>query len=329
MTGAAALTLPDQPTFAAWWKHLASYRPRSIWIGQFPLACVDAAVTRQVPLDQLDSFLLRALVQEGNLGLPDLQTRLGIDGLILARALRGLTSRGLVHETGGVCSATALGCAALENGAEERGQSVRARFHFLTGKEAPPRYLHLPANAAWPAPGRAERPDWPTVLQQCFGQQPEWKEQHRFPQDIGLPEDGAPPSRRIPVLSAATLNAVLISTEAGSRLLGFAARPHDWSRLAQEPTFELRAGWQGTFPELIEPSAAVWRAAWLAWCKDQRLPAAEAEASRLERQDHWLRVAAPRTLTGRLPRQPEGAWLFAGADSCRAACLLHFRSAPV
>lgn len=325
---AAAPALPDSRALAAWWRQLAPHRPRSLWVGRLNLLRVEApvSVTCSMHLDRLTLLVLRAMASNpGGATLANLQGRLSVDRPLLAQVLGDLAGSDLAQSgLSGNWLPTARGREALAHGEYPGERPERRSFTFLRADDpaAPPQFLNVRPGVAtfWPA-GR----DWTFdrgLLEDCFRRPADWKHCHDFPIKLRPAEVELSTWHSVAVVYPERLTAVVVIAEAGRRLLGFAVRADGRSLDTDQSAFENGPGWEETFPDLTEPPLAEWRRAWRDWCAGHDIPAAEAETCRLERQDHRLRVAAPRTVTGRLQTRRGESWLLAGHGRCRTAALL-------
>lgn len=346
MTRPPPLVFPTSRVLAGWWRQLSPLRPRCLWIGHLLLHRVEAlaGVAHSVPLDPLDSLLLKALAVAPEATARGVDTCLHLGVQVVHRALHGLASQGLA-EAGkpGEWSLPPRGRQALEQGTYTRYRHERRVFHFLdSGRPGePPRFLNLDTHetVAWPA---ADDWSFPVhCLLACVGQSAEWKQRHGFPLDVQEILGAEAPTTASAGQPAASQRVILDSPEhllvalvlvpaetAGERLLCFAIRQDGWVLHTHQPAFTLESHWHEVFPELTEePSPDAWRQAWLAWCQPRGLPALEAGVCTLERQGLHLRVTAPKRLVERL-RAARGdamkaeAWLLAGSGWLQTAALI-------
>lgn len=329
MTVSAAPAFPDSRTLASWWRDLARYHPRTLWVAHLDLLRVEAPVNaaQAVRPERLSLLVLRAIGHGPALTVVDLHRQLHLDRPLLARVVHSLEDDALVcpSDAGG-WSLSPVGRQALEGGQYSRTRPERRSFYFLRAEEpTTARFLPLAPGlaSAWAA-GRGWKFD-PTVLDRCLRQSNDWKDRHGFPVDV-QPAADVPEWQRVMVVYPERLVAAIATADGGRQLLGFAI-PASGRLQAATPAFALGAGWPDAFPDLVEPSLHDWRQAWRDWCEAHDLPAAETEACHVERHDHRLRVVAPRTLTGRLRSRRGETWLLAGHGPRRAAALLDLTSA--
>jgi hypothetical protein len=355
MTAASPLVFPGSRTLAEWWRQLAAWQPRALWVGRLLVHRLEAAVQLSHPcrLDRFTLLVLRAVAlaetrrvdvaaeSPDSLALLDEHLRLGRSWL--TGLLGKLQTGGLVCRNGsGAPQLTPLGRQALHDGEYPKPDAERRVFYFREhdGAGRGPHFLDLqrPPPAASPPPA-----GWQfdiRELQACVARPAEWKERFGFPRDVravlGADAASAPGDtpfawRHVIVDQAGLLPVALalapVSSGAG-RLVAFGASRDSWALQADRPVLTLNTGWHEPFPELAaDPPLEHWRDAWLAWCQPRGLPAAEVTGCSLERRDHRLRVLAPRRLVEQL-RQSHAdvfrarSWVLAGEGALRAAGLL-------
>jgi hypothetical protein len=364
MTGASSLAFPASRKLAGWWRQLAPYQPRSLWVGHLVFHQVEALVrlTHLTHPDAVTLFLLRALAldelkgpadQVGPLDTIDrLDRRLHLGRQIMGPALRELAAAGLAQSVGdGPWTLTPLGRHALEHGAYPRPAYERRTFHFLesgmegTGGTYHFLDLHHPSSTSLPV---AEGQGFDVhALQGCLTQPPEWKRAHGFPGEVEeivraapgpeKPEDQAPAGpplwQRVILDRPEMVLVVLVQTTSDGmkRLLALAVRQDGWVLQTGEPVFTLGQDWPTVFPDLADgPPLEAWRQVWQEWSESRGLPPAEVEACTLEREGVRLCITAPTSLIERLRATRSDAlkgetWLLAGAGRIRAAALVELQ----
>jgi len=359
MTAAPALAFPGGRAVAGWWRQLASYQPRALWVGHLLFHRVEALVRLARPRrpDRLALLLLRALGLEEGQPLDRLNQRLHLGHQFLGQALAALRTEGLVRaDAGGRWSLTDPGRGTLEHGEHPQVVDERRVFHFAeSGRPGhPPHFVRLGEHGgvSWLA-GAGWHFDV-GELRACLGQPPRWKQAHGFPQEVvevvppgpdraarpaeegGEPASGSgaqgavPEWQRVILDQPERLPAALVlapAAEGGDRLLGFEARQPGWVLGTAAPVLAVPGDWHGPFPELEEPPLTVWRQAWRAWGQPRGIPGSEADACGLERLDYRLRVAAPRPVVERLRLARSDAlkgeaWLLGGEERIRPAALV-------
>jgi hypothetical protein len=350
MTAPSPALLPAGRTLAGWWRQLAPWQPRAIWVGQLLLHRVEALtrLNRNCPLDPFTRLVLQALTLEAEASPPRLEGRLHLGLQVVFQVLRQLERTGLARSAADAWAITDLGRQALEQGTFPRPAEERRTFHFVEG-EGPTPAVHF-LNLGTVGGGTAYTPDegWrfdDRVLAECVRRPAEWKQRHGFPTDVeeylhlnGPVPTGTPPPemwQRVVVDRPERLPAVLVraGADAAERLLGFPVRTEGWLLQAVKPLFELGADWPEVFPDLVhEPPADAWREAWRGWCHPRNLPAAEVEASTPELHDCRLRVLAPARLLERLRSARSDvfrgeAWVLAGTGRLRRAAVLELVAA--
>jgi hypothetical protein len=343
MTAASPLVFPGGRVLAGWWRELTPLAPRALWLGHFLLHRVEALleVSRRAEVDRFSALIVQALSAAPRQTIPDLDSRLHLGPQVLGQVLHHLQGEGLAErDPGGGWATTGLARQVLERGSYARTGHERRVFHFLhrpgEPAAAPPLLpLRLPVETPCPVPeGWAFDPAW---LATCLRQPDDWKQERGFPLEarrvLGLEAvNGGLPAWQQVILDRPEHLFVLVARVAeegkGDRLVGFAVRPEGWVLEAAQPAFVLASGWEQLFPEVAqEMPLDVWRQAWRGWCQPRGVPAAESDASALERHDYRLRVVAPRRLVERL-RQARSdalkgeAWLLAGGGSVRELALL-------
>jgi hypothetical protein len=358
MTGASSLAFPASRKLAGWWRQLAAFHPRTLWVGHLFMHRVEALVRLTQPraLDSLALFVLRALtLQEraqtaagaGEATLHWLEARLQLGAPVLRAALRELEAEGLVGRTSdGGWPLTSQGRRALEQRSYTRITHERRTFHFRDGPgdgAAPHHFLDLHNGTGIPWPLAAGRSFDARALHACIGRSVEWKRSYGFPQDVQeiveLDDAHAPPAanpappqpelwRRVIVDRAERMLVLLClagSSDAGEQLLGLAIREDGWVLLTASPLFTLGAGWRDVFPELsTAASPSSWRDAWDGWCAQRGLPEDEVAACLLDLHGVRLRAVAPAALIQRLRATRSDAlrgeaWLLGGSAPIRAA----------
>ncbi len=138
MTAAAALAFPGGRTLAGWWRQLAPWQPRNLWVGHLLLHRVEALVrlTRQMPLASLDHSLLQAMrvVRVPTAQALDECLRLGRQ--VLGQLLGQLGKSGLAeHNSAGHWTPTVLGGAALTTGHYAATSHERRAFYFRESEQ--------------------------------------------------------------------------------------------------------------------------------------------------------------------------------------------------
>jgi DNA-binding transcriptional ArsR family regulator len=348
MTSAPSLGFPGGRTLAGWWRDLAAWRPRSLWIGHLLLHRVEALarVSLRTALDPFDHLALKALAVEGEATTSDVDTRLRLGPQVVGAALRGLRAEGLAEACGeGRWRLTPLGQQAAAGGGFPRDAEERRAFYFVDRPRAgdPPHFLNLHPAGCMPWPAAEGWEFDAAVLRACLERPAGWKQQYGFPADVReiLGGPGAAPGTRPwqPVIidhPQRLVAALVLAPGEGDRerLLAFAVRPEGWLLRSAEPVLSLADGWHEPFPELAEePSAERWREAWWTWCQPRGLTNAAAETTDVRRDGHRLRVTVSPRLLERLRAARSDAlkgeaWVLAGDGRIRAAALLEVVPGP-
>lgn len=337
MTAGQTLAFPGGRALAGWWRRLAPYRPRGLWVAHLLLHRIEALVGGTGPerLGPLELLALDLLAGQPGAATDALDSRLHVGPQVLHQVMRQLRSSGLVETApGGGWSCTALGEQARQQGAYPRRTRERQVFHFLESgyPGRPPHFLdlHQHRGLPWPADG-----DWhfdPKCLEECLARPADWKRRFGFPEGaqelVRLREAGdpaVPDWQKVILDHPERLPVALVRSagDGGEELLGFSAREDGWLLETNAPAFRLGPGWRDEFGPLTDdPPLEQWYAAWLAWCQSRGLRAPADEPLRLERQDQLLRVHVSRNYAGRLSTAvgaKNEVWLLAGEGRTRAA----------
>jgi hypothetical protein len=361
MIAAVPSIFPGSRALGGWWRQLAPFRPRALWVTHLRLHRVEALVrlTRTCQPDPLDMLLLDALAMESNQSSEHMDRRLHLGPQAVGRLLHGLAAHGLARrDPEGAWACTALGEQAFRQREYPSSSVERRAFHFVENGPRAPHFLRLGApGLPCPAP-----PGWTfdsRDLKECLRRPDDWKRRHGFPLEVneildvkavsseGTGDAGRgagsaadsefPPWQRIIVDCPEQLSAVVVLAAAaagGDRLLGFAVEPKNWLLDPAKPAIDLDSNWREAFADLAEdPAPERWQEAWKAWGQSNGLSAAEVDSCRLERRGHRLQVWAPRAALGRLRKSRSDAlkgeaWLLAGDDRRRAAASLEILSSP-
>jgi hypothetical protein len=347
MTSAQPLAFPGSRPLGVWSRQLAPHQPAAFWVVHLFVHRIEALTRSAVPAraDRLTLLLLEALAFESEQSLERIEERLHLGKQALVRWLRELEAKDLAAITAkGNWSLTPSGQEARQRGEFLAARQERRVFHFvesLHGNRSP-HFLSLVTSGT---PGTPVQ-EWPfdcALLEQCVQQPSAWKQQHRFPTEVTeilslltppLPDPmDTVPSRawtRVmldqPESYAAAF--VLLRTPEGECLRGFRVDPTTWTIAWPHPLVDLGSAWRDVFPELAKDlPMGSWRRAWQACCRTAGVPAAEAEACRLQRHDYRLQVEAPAGLLARLRASRHevlrgSTWLLAGWNRFREAVLV-------
>jgi hypothetical protein len=317
-----------------------------MWVGYLFVHRVEAlAECADAPaIDALALHLLRALAVDQTEDAPHehgngpLQSRLHLPWPALHQLMVGLQTQGLVRRCEPGCWCLSDRGRDLLGGRSEAPVSFRRlALPFVerltpTGRRAaPPHFLPLaecPAHA-WDV-GEAHRFDLGR-LDDAAGRPPEWKGRYGFPADVRRVLSGTAPAGTDPTWERVVVDrpertfVVLLLTEAGQTLMGFAARADGWTLLAEAPVLHLPAGARDALPDLA--ATPDWAEAWRLWCRQRHLPLSEAEACRLSPDGPHLDVHAPDSLVQRLRQAKadpsrEESGVLAGDGYLRPAAIL-------
>jgi hypothetical protein len=307
------------------------------------------ARSRYLPSQELPNNHAHEHSAEAQLSRLENQLRLGRQ--LLTQVLWGLKRQGLVEAgPAGKWILAAPGRQALEEGYSLQIGFRRQPFYFAeqestsTGQRILP-FLSLRPGCAvtWPAGD-----DWNfdiKVLQSCLNQSSQWKQTRGFPLDVTSicgPEDVtalpghpvAPPWQHVLVDRAECLAVVVarVGGEGQTRLVGFSFQSAGWTLQSAEPAFVLPQGAADDLPDFRqEPRPADWRLAWRQWCQQRGVPAADADACRLEPAGVRLMAQPGPTLLQRLESSrgkilPAEAWLLVGTGRLRTAVFIEIGS---
>jgi hypothetical protein len=323
------MTLPGGRVILGWWRELTGVRPVRLWYAHLLLHRVEVLVesARTGPLTLLARSLLPLLSRTaGPLQADAVATELKMDPALAGDLLRELVRLGLARETGGDRWEVLP-----ENGQADAQANAhcleRRSFYFSDG--SPPAYLPLSPHAATPlTPPEGWHFDL-EALEACVRQGGEWKVRHGFPEDvlrvIHLGAGTEPDWRQVPFVRAEQALLVLVETTDSGAVLGFPVRADGWA-LGREPVLSL-PGAEALLAVVGAVDAEAWKHSWQTWCQQRNLPAAEAEACKLEVVGHRLVVQAPPRLIERLRSARSDAlkgeaWLLAGTGRARATALI-------
>jgi hypothetical protein len=322
MTAEPAMALPGSRALLGWWRELGPVLPRRMWYAQPTLSRLEAlAEVAGLPaLDALAHSLAVFLSASTQQTPATVAAALGVPLSLVQSLLRSLTTEGLVQQSGGEVRVTPAGKEMVRSGGEGPPRLERRVFRFTT---TPAHFVALSGATPY-----APLSDWEFDMgqvEQALARPDDWKRRHGFPLAVRrvLAAPAEPSSLTwpsIPLAAAEVAHLVVVESASASKLIAYPAQPDGWG-LGREPVWELPSA--GELAEVFgEVTAEDWKGAWLAWCHQRNLPATEAEACRLELQDHKLTVHAPAKLVDRL-RQARSdavkgeAWLTGGHGRLR------------
>ncbi len=353
MTSASSLAFPGSRTLATWWRQLAPFGPKNLWVGYLFVHRLEAPALWSVslPLDPLLEIVLQALDLET---MPPADTRIGEDEVcrrldrrlhlgvpVVRRLLRDLAQLLLVEAPAGASwGLTPKGRLALKDRKIVVPQEKRSVFTFVEKvdaegrRQAPPHFLNLRETPGVPWQVEADAPFDVSWLTSCLDQPPEWKAVFGFPSEVlAFPQTTPPPAGlpppwdRVIVDHSERLLVALVLRSAEPALLGFAIRPEGWLLQTAEPLLCLPAAARAFSPDLADAADLLWKQAWRDWCRPRMLAEAEVDACRLTFLGDRLRIEAPASLVRRLQAGKSDivkgeAWLLAGANHLRPAARL-------
>src|SRR5439155_6920367 len=99
MTAVSALAFPGSRILAGWWKQLAPFQPRKLWVGHLFIHHVEALVTlsRDSCCDDLTRFVLKALALCPFGSVAEADERLHLGRSFLLQLLHRLQAEGLLQ----------------------------------------------------------------------------------------------------------------------------------------------------------------------------------------------------------------------------------------
>ena len=347
MDRASSLIFPGGRTLAAWWRQLAPYQPRAIWISYIFVHRLEAAVSVDVrqPLETLDRLVLSAMDLEHQT-LPDvpvanLVARLQLPIAMMQRILHGVESHGLARLTSpGTWGLTEAGRQALANGTFSSVVCERRIFPFVERLDphgrrvAEPHFFPLSECASVPWLVDEEHRIDASLLQAAFDAPAEWKRTCGFPLDARPLADEAnfEDWQRVLVDRGERYFLVLILEGKLQELLGFAVKTDSWTLHDRTPVLRLPASARRLWPELdADTPNALWHEAWRSWCRQRQLPANETEICALTYAPPRLEIQPPPRLLQRLQAAKSDlfkgeAWILAGEGYHQSAAQLSIRA---
>jgi hypothetical protein len=368
MTGTtASLAYPGSRAVAEWWRHLAPYTPRGVWVAHLLLYRVEALVRLARPYrpEDLALLALEAVAIDAPATRERVESRLHLGIQLTGRILSRLAADGLVELTENGWALTRSGKSLAGGEAVHQVATERRSFYFIdNGPQSPPHFLALVPGFAVPCPAPNLVAMDLSMLTKCVEQPMDWKVRHAFPLDVlgvvplsgensqflsqnanSSPETACqpdrgeariPPWQRVAVVHPESVILLLASVPSadGIGLIGFAVQQKGWVLQGKEPAIRLSEGWREAMPRLAEPVLAErWRQAWNAWARSAGLSSAQTAGCPLECQGHCLVAAVPPAVFSRLRAARNEAlkgdvWLFAGEDRVRQAAQLQIVAEP-
>jgi hypothetical protein len=314
---AASCELPSGRVLAGWWRNLASWKPRRLWLAHLILHRLEilAEVRSHTAADLLAPGVFRWLCrQDKSSSVEQIADGLHLDRKLVRQAVAVLATRGHLVSEGDrwrvVAEVTEL---------PEVTHRERRCLSFLDGR--PPVFFPLSTSQAVPlSPTGGWRFDL-GFIQHCIDQSPEWKRRHLFPEDLQgiVCEPNSQPSDWTQVTIDHPEQLWLVLAEQASDVLVFPTRPNNWP-LPGEPLAKLPLDAPLLAQLTSEPNQETCRQAWLIWCKEHGLGSNEAESCRLELVGHRLLIGAASRLQERLRQfQRSDLWLLVGLGRAKQA----------
>ena len=285
MTLSRPAAFPGGRVLAGWWKHLATWRPQSLWIGSISLERVEAlcSVHQLEPLAPLEYAILN------NLEIPTsaevLNQRLGVGQFLTGRVLAKLDEKKAVVRNGQEWALTDLGMQARRNNSLPGRRVERRSFWFVADLEdAASQAFLTPAIPGAFEPVESNRFNRGSLeaLLVSAERKPEWKKRRGFPLDVESivapdPAQGAidlSAWEKLVIVHPYRLQAALITytRDSGAQAVAaFSYQEHGWA-LAAAPVFDVEAGWNELFPTLkLDPDEDVLTDAWRRWLAQRGL----------------------------------------------------------
>ena len=279
MTLSRPAAFPGGRVLAGWWKHLATWKPQSLWIGSISLERVEAlcSIHQDEPLSPLENAVLNRLEVPTSAEL--LNQGLGIGQFLVGRVLAKLDQKQAVARTGQEWALTELGMQSRQSNSLPGRRVERRSFWFVGDSEGSgPQAFVAPAIPGAFQPVESTRFNRRSLeaLLESAAQKSEWKSRRGFPLDVESivapdPTQGAndlSALERLVIVHPYRLQAALITytNDAGAQAVAaFAYQEHGWA-LGSAPVFDVEAGWNELFPTLqLDPTEEVVTDAWRKW----------------------------------------------------------------
>lgn len=334
MTAPFPMTFPAGRVLPGWWRDLASFSPRRLWVAHLVLHGVEAQVeVVSSPLSRLAHALLEHLSSRTTpWALSEVLRELNLPAHLGRDLVMLLTRQGLLHtdDQDRIAPLTQAAMQSLQSLQPGPTRLERRLFYFADTR--PPLYLPLTPQVAQPLPPPTGWRFDLAILETCVAQSPQWKRNHGFPQDVvrvhGRGEWSEQNWQSVPLDRPEQVLLTLVEIE--QQLVGFPINSDSWT-LIREPVLTLPLQPETLAPLLPDPRPEEWRQAWQAWCQQRSLTVNEVEACKLEPVHHRLVVKAPPRMIDRL-RQAKSevlrgeAWVMVGSGRVRVCAQLEMTS---
>jgi hypothetical protein len=335
MTVPQAAVFPSGRIIAGWWKQLAAYQPRAIWVGKLRIEQLEAAcqIRGEQALSGLDRILLGNLEADSPWALSQLDQRLGLGAPFLSELIGQLHARGLAEPSSAGYCLSHLGRTALTSGVASALRTEPRSFWYVSVEPSvPPCFIHHVVPEACQAHGSAVSGETARgLLQHWLNEPAEWKKARGFPLEVESLSQGETDSEqsralvRFFVLHAAVITGADGAGANWSR--AFAYQPAGWT-LTGAPVFELAAAWEDTqLHGSADLSLESVRDAWQHYRSQRSLTAPALDSCSLEVHGNRVRLVAAREVLEPLRSLRNDiakgeAWLLVGKGDIRRALQL-------
>jgi DNA-binding MarR family transcriptional regulator len=329
MSAGSSLAFPGGRTLAAWWRQLATFHPRALWVGYLTCHRLEALVCalRPYKISPFELLVLKAFALNPAAEITLVAGLLHLAPNLVGQVLRGLQVEGLIRRDDGYREVTDAGRQALAQGDYLRARRERRAFHFWHADWSTPpvfRYVPLAHADRQPAQSALDVPCTVEPLLTAVHQSLDWKRRHGFPLDVRevlttAPGAAVPGWEHVPIAAPLRLFAAVVRTigDEGSVLVGVTGQTRNWELQASQPAFIVpEDDWMPVADE------AMWRLAFLEWCQQRQIATTETQACTLTLQGDRLIVSGCAALEERLRGARGEAWVLAGTGLLRPAARL-------
>ena len=279
MTLSRPAAFPGGRVLAGWWKHLATWKPQSLWIGSISLERVEAlcSIHQNEPLAPLEYAVLNGLETPTSAAV--LNQHLGVGQFLVGRILAKLDQKRAVARNGQEWALTELGMQSRQSNSLPGRRVERRSFWFVADLEgSASRAFVTPTNPGAFQPVESNRFNRGSLeaLLEGAARKPEWKRKRGFPLDVEsiVAPDSTQASNdlsaweKLVIVHPYRLQAALITytRDTGEQAVAaFSYQDHGWT-LGAAPVFDVEASWNELFPTLqLNPDEDVVMDAWRKW----------------------------------------------------------------